>query len=80
VLFQNGTVIHKRKIVSTLFPDNLTFDGVKLHRTRVNAAISLLTKSKKNTQRKFGESSEIQYFESVHLNRKNAVAALRNRM
>jgi hypothetical protein len=80
VLFQNGTVIQKRKIVSTLFPDNLTFDGVKLHRTRVSAAISLLTERKKSKQAKVAKSNEIYHAESVHLNRKNAVAALRNRV
>jgi len=79
MLFQNGTVIHKRKIVSTLFPDSLTFDGIKLHSTRVCTAISLLTKSRKSQQTKATKSNKACYTESVHLNRKHAIAALRDR-
>lgn len=80
MLFQNGTVIHKRKIVSTLFPDNITFDGVKLHSTRVCTAINLLTKSRKNSKTNAAKSIKPCYSESVHLNRKHAVATLRDRV
>jgi hypothetical protein len=79
-LFQNGTVIQKRKIVSTLFPDNLTFNGEKLHRTTVSTAISLLTKSRKSPREIEAKSNENYQAESVHLHRKHAVAVLRNRM
>ncbi len=79
-LFQNGTVIQKRKIVSTLFPDNLTFNGEKLHRTTVSTAISLLTKSRKSPREIEAKSNENYHAESVHLHRKHAVAVLRNRM
>jgi hypothetical protein len=80
VLFQNGTVIQKRKIVSTMFPDNLIYDGVKLHRTRVSAAISLLTTRRKCPREAVANSSQTNRAESVHLNRKHAVNDLRNRM
>ncbi|MBN8833724.1 MAG: recombinase family protein [Sphingobacteriales bacterium 39-19] len=80
ILFQNGTVIQKRKIVSTMFPDNLIYDGVKLHRTRVSAAISLLTTRRKCPQEAVANSNQTYRAESVHLNRKHAVTALRNRM
>jgi site-specific DNA recombinase len=80
ILFQNGTVIQKRKIVSTMFPDNLIFDGVKLHRTTVSAAISLLITGRKCPQEAATKSTQPYQAESVHLNRKHAVAALRNRI
>jgi len=79
-LFKNGTVIQKRKIVSTLFPDNLTFNGEKLVHTNVSAAISLISKNRKSHITKTATDSETYQTESVHLNRKHAVAALRSRI
>jgi hypothetical protein len=79
-LFQNGTVIQKRKIVSTLFPDSLMFNGEKLIYTRVSDAISLISKNRKSHTTETTTDRETYQTESVHLNRKHAVAALRNRL
>ncbi len=79
-LFQNGTVIQKRKIVSTLFPDNLTFNGENIVHTKVSAAISLISKNRKSHTTETTTDRETYQAESVHLNRKHVVAALRNRV
>ncbi|ULT38441.1 recombinase family protein [Niabella defluvii] len=80
ILFQNGSVIQKRKIVSTVFPDNLIYDGLKLHRTRVSAAISLLITDRNSPHEAVKKGDQTYQVESVHLNRKHAVAALRNKI
>lgn len=79
-LFQDGTVIHKRKIVSTLFPGILMLNDTKLLHTKVNTAITWL-----NGKNKIQRSDEIIVSTAppangVHLSRKQGLAAIRNRV
>lgn len=77
MLFQNGTILHKRKIISTLFPDNLTFDGIKFSYTRVSVAIGLLNRNRKNQKTEMTTDRTACQTESVHLNRKHSMSVLR---
>jgi len=40
--YENGTVYQKRKIIGSIFPEKLTFDGSGFRTTRINEAVSLL--------------------------------------
>ena len=42
VLYTEGTVTQKRKIISSMFPEKLTFDSFQYRTTRVNEAIRLM--------------------------------------
>lgn len=42
VLYKNGSIVQKRNIISSMFPEKLTFDGFQYRTTRVNEAISLI--------------------------------------
>ncbi len=42
ILYTEGTVTQKRKIISSMFPEKLTFDGFQYRTTRVNEAIRLM--------------------------------------
>lgn len=42
VLYIEGTVTQKRKIISSMFPEKLTFDGFQYRTNRVNEAINLI--------------------------------------
>ena len=42
VLYENGTVIQKRKIIGSMFPEKLTFDGFQYRTTRINEALNLI--------------------------------------
>ncbi len=42
VLYVNGSITQKRKIVGSMFPEKLTFDGFQYRTTRVNEAINLM--------------------------------------
>ena len=39
ILYQNADIQDKRKIISSMFPENLTFDGAQHRTTRINEAI-----------------------------------------
>ncbi len=41
-LYINGTITQKRKIISSMFPEKLTFDGFQYRTTRVNEAINFI--------------------------------------
>ena len=43
VLYEKGTVTQKRKIISSMFPEKLTFDGFQYRTHRVNEAINLIS-------------------------------------
>jgi site-specific DNA recombinase len=42
VLYTEGTVTQKRKIISSMFPEKLTFDGFQYRTNRINEAINLM--------------------------------------
>ncbi|GAB3026866.1 recombinase family protein [Niabella terrae] len=42
-LYETGTITQKRKIIGSVFPENLTFDGFEYRTTRVNEAIKYIT-------------------------------------
>ena len=42
VLYEKGTVIQKRKIIGSMFPEKLTFDGFQHRTTRINEALTLM--------------------------------------
>ncbi len=65
VLYTKGSVTQKRKIIGSMFPEKLTFDGFRYRTTRVNEAINLMLlinkklKDKKNgTNRLFPDLSQ----------------------
>jgi len=43
ILYTKGSVTQKRKIIGSMFPEKLTFDGFQYRTTRVNEAINLIT-------------------------------------
>ncbi len=42
-LYETGTTTQKRKIIGSVFPENLTFDGFEYRTTRVNEAIKYIS-------------------------------------
>jgi site-specific DNA recombinase len=42
VLYERGTLTQKRKIIGSMFPEKLTFDGFQYRTTRVNEALILM--------------------------------------
>jgi len=42
LLYENGTIEEKRKILGSIFPENLTFDGIQHRTTRINEVLSLI--------------------------------------
>lgn len=40
-LYQNGDAEQKRRIIGSMFPENLTFDGLQYRTTRVNQAVEI---------------------------------------
>ncbi len=42
ILYENGSVAQKRKIVGSIFPEKLTFDGLHYRTTRINEALCVL--------------------------------------
>ena len=43
VLYENGTVTQKRKIIGSMFPEKLTYDGFQYRTTRINEALNLIS-------------------------------------
>lgn len=41
-LYVNGTIEEKRRIIGSMYPEKLVFDGYQLRTTRVNEVISLI--------------------------------------
>ena len=48
IRYNNGTVDEKREIISSMFPENLLFDGVEHRTPRVNAAATLIFQQTSN--------------------------------
>lgn len=42
VLYENGTIAQKRKIIRSVFPEKLTFDGFQFRTTRINEALEYI--------------------------------------
>ncbi|MEI3800516.1 MULTISPECIES: hypothetical protein [unclassified Chitinophaga] len=42
ILYNNGTIEEKRKIISSIFPEKLIFDGAHYRTTRINEAANLI--------------------------------------
>jgi len=68
-LYESGTVLQQRKIIGSMFPEKLTFDGLEYRTTRVNEALttmllifSKLSIKKKGTNHQFDDLSQ-----KVHL-------------
>lgn len=65
VLYEQGTVIQRRKIIGSIFPEKLIFDGFGYRTARVNEAIRLmllfdkgLQAKKKGTNQNFSDLSQ----------------------
>src|SRR5258706_15986299 len=41
-VYESGTVEKKREVVSSMFPEKMTFDGTQLRTTRINEAVRLI--------------------------------------
>jgi site-specific DNA recombinase len=60
VLYQDGTVLQKREIISSIFPEKLTFDGFQYRTFRINEVVRLIyTLGKGFKESKNQKSSEI---------------------
>ncbi|WP_190304078.1 hypothetical protein [Paenimyroides baculatum] len=55
--YENGTVEEKRIIVSSMFPENLEFDGAKHRTQRLNEAIILIYQNNSKLQGKIKETN-----------------------
>ena len=51
-LYQNADIQDKRIIISSMFSENLTFDGTQHRTTRINEAIRVFTSPKPNFEAK----------------------------
>ncbi len=62
-LYEEGTVAQKRQIISSIFPEKLTFDGFQYRTTRLNEAVRLIytlgTGFRKTKSRKSSEISHL---------------------
>ncbi|WP_254561012.1 hypothetical protein [Dyadobacter diqingensis] len=47
LLYENGTIEEKRKILGSIFPEKLTFDGVQHRTTRINEVLNLMDQAEK---------------------------------
>ena len=60
-LYENGTIIEKRKIISSIYPEKLIFDGNEYRTSRLNDAVRLIYMLDKGfadiKNRKEGENS-----------------------
>lgn len=52
VLYRQGTVIQQRKIIGSMFPEKLTFDGIQYRTTKVNEALRIMLLFNNNLQSK----------------------------
>jgi hypothetical protein len=43
VLHSNGSITQKRKIISSMFPEKLTFDGSQYRTNRINETFNLIS-------------------------------------
>ena len=41
-LYENGNIAQKRKIIGSVFPEKLTFDGIRFRTTRINEALEYI--------------------------------------
>jgi len=41
-LYENGSITQKRKIIGSVFPEKLTFDGIRFRTTRINEALEYI--------------------------------------
>ena len=41
-IYETGTIEEKRRVISSIYPEKLTFDGDKLRTTRINEAVRLI--------------------------------------
>ena len=64
-LYENGTVVQQRKIIGSMFPEKLTFDGFAYRTARINEALTLmvlinkeLSSKKKGTSQSFDDLSQ----------------------
>ncbi len=65
-LYKEGSVVKKRQIISSIFPEKLTFDGFNYRTTRLNEAIQLIysldksfSENKNETNHNFCEMSHM---------------------
>ena len=42
ILYKAGTITQERKIINSMFPENLIFDGFQYRTNRINEAINLI--------------------------------------
>ena len=58
-IYENGTSEEKRKIVGSVYPEKLIFDGDRLRTTRINEAVRLIyTLDKELAEKEKGQSGE----------------------
>jgi site-specific DNA recombinase len=60
VLYTNGSVIQKRKIISSIFPEKLTFDGFQYRTTRTNEAFNIFNLINKQLYKNKNETNQVQ--------------------
>ena len=54
ILYNNGTIEEKRKIISSIFLEKLTFDGAHYRTTRINKAANLIYTLEQRLSKKNG--------------------------
>lgn len=62
-IFENGTVSNRRKVVGSIFPEKLVFEGLNFRTTKVNEAVQLIF----NMGEGFGEKKSGQTDEKIDL-------------
>jgi site-specific DNA recombinase len=64
-IYESGSIIEKRQVVGSVYPEKLTFDGDHLRTTRINEAVRLIyTLDKELTEKEKGQSSKIETLSS----------------
>ena len=59
-IYDTGDSEEKRKVIGSVYPEKLTFDGDQLRTTRINEAVRLIyTLDKELAEKETGQSGEI---------------------
>ena len=65
-IYENGTSEEKRKVIGSVYPEKLTFDGDRLRTTRINEAVRLIyVLDKELAEKEKGQSGENPTLSSV---------------
>jgi hypothetical protein len=64
-IYESGSIIEKRQVIGSVYPEKLTFDGDQLRTTRINEAVRLIyTLDKELAEKEKGQSLNLETLSS----------------